>query len=233
MSGAVDILADAMDAQGAIFSADETLHRYWLQRHLPDRLLDSSYGRALFVMLNPSTADATTDDATIRKCLGFTKRLGSTNVGVVNLFTRRSTNPANLANVSEAALNGADADLTVRAAMTWLLRKGHANQTSRLIFAYGAPPWVDADPERNTPFGRMIRRQGERITFVRAVAEEHGLRPFALGLTRKGWPRHPSRLPYGDGDNPSEGFSLNVEPVPSAHLERFAPAIRQPPEEGT
>lgn len=223
---AVAILAEAMEAAPAIAAGE---HRYWLSRHVPDLWVDHAYGRTLFVMLNPSTADATTDDATVRKCLGFTKRFGATGHGIVNLFTRRATNPANLPGLVD--LNGADADLTIRAAILWLSAKGWPNQTSRLIFAYGAPPWADADLGRHTPGARMLRLQGERIAFVRQVAEAAGFKPWALGLTAKGWPRHPSRLPYGDGDNPAEGFASNIGLVPSAHFERFAPAIR-PPEEG-
>lgn len=47
----------------------------------------------LFIMLNPSTADASQDDPTIRKCVGFAKQWGMTHVNVVNLFAYRSTDP--------------------------------------------------------------------------------------------------------------------------------------------
>lgn len=47
--------------------------------------------RVAFVMLNPSTANATADDATIRKCVGFASAWGFDALDVVNLYALRST----------------------------------------------------------------------------------------------------------------------------------------------
>lgn len=52
--------------------------------------------RLIFVMLNPSTADAEVDDPTIRRCLGFTESLGFSEMEVVNLYAYRATNPKEL-----------------------------------------------------------------------------------------------------------------------------------------
>lgn len=46
--------------------------------------------------MNPSTADETTDDPTIRRCINFAKSWGYGGILVANLFAFRSTNPQRL-----------------------------------------------------------------------------------------------------------------------------------------
>lgn len=50
----------------------------------------------VFMMLNPSTADASVDDATSRKCEGFAERWGYDGFVIVNVFTYRATDPTDL-----------------------------------------------------------------------------------------------------------------------------------------
>lgn len=54
-----------------------------------------------WVMLNPSTADADADDATVRRCIGFARREGYAGIGVRNLFALRATNPRDLVEASD------------------------------------------------------------------------------------------------------------------------------------
>lgn len=71
-------------------------YRYLLTRKIgpwpgPGRIIP-----ALFIMLNPSTADAVQDDPTIRRCISFAEREWCTDLTVVNLFALRATNPKDL-----------------------------------------------------------------------------------------------------------------------------------------
>lgn len=50
----------------------------------------------LFIMLNPSTADATVNDPTIRKCISYAKAWGYGALCVANLFAWRATDPKDM-----------------------------------------------------------------------------------------------------------------------------------------
>jgi len=47
----------------------------------------------LFVGLNPSTADESHDDPTVRRCIGFARRWGYDAVCIANLFAYRTSKP--------------------------------------------------------------------------------------------------------------------------------------------
>lgn len=48
----------------------------------------------MFIGLNPSTADETEDDPTIRRCIAFAKGWGYDSLCMTNLFAFRSTDPS-------------------------------------------------------------------------------------------------------------------------------------------
>jgi len=81
------------------------LYRYELWRRWSDG------PHVLFVMLNPSTADATNDDPTIRKCIAYAKRWGFGAICVANLFAFRATDPKEMKRASDPV--GPDNDATL------------------------------------------------------------------------------------------------------------------------
>lgn len=82
-------LAASYSGSGVWFSPCET-YRYMLWRKWGEG------PRCLFVMLNPSTADGTKDDPTIRRCVGFARAWGFDGIEVANIFALRSPNPEDL-----------------------------------------------------------------------------------------------------------------------------------------
>jgi len=81
---------------------DETLktatiegeYRYLLTRRWFDFFNGEAPHLVCFIMLNPSTADAEFDDATITRCINYAKLWGYNGIQVVNLFGLRSRMPS-------------------------------------------------------------------------------------------------------------------------------------------
>lgn len=68
-------------------------YRYTLWREFGGQLGD---GYAMFIGLNPSTADEINDDPTIRRCIAFAKSWGYGALCMTNLFAFRATEPADM-----------------------------------------------------------------------------------------------------------------------------------------
>lgn len=79
-----------MSDSGAYLDATST-YRYRLWRTIPGCSVPPR--RIAWIMLNPSTADASIDDPTIRRCLGYSLWWDFPHMTVVNLFALRSTDP--------------------------------------------------------------------------------------------------------------------------------------------
>ncbi len=82
----------------------------------------------MWIMLNPSTADANVDDPTIRRCIEFSKRWGFGSMFVGNLFGYRATNPKELRTQGFALSVGPD--------NSWHL-DSMAQQSAKIIVAWG------------------------------------------------------------------------------------------------
>jgi hypothetical protein len=73
-------------------------------------------GKAVFIGLNPSTADQAEDDPTIRRCVGFAQAWGCNSLEIVNLFAYRATNPEDLKRSAKPI--GRDNDRWIAAAIS-------------------------------------------------------------------------------------------------------------------
>lgn len=90
----------------AVFS---DCHQY---RYALRRIWDESKPLALFIGLNPSTADAETDDNTSRVCINYAMRWGYGGLLLGNLFAFCSTDQSVLHNVTDPV--GPDNDIWLR-----------------------------------------------------------------------------------------------------------------------
>lgn len=153
----------------ADFSEDRR-HRYWLRREAAAPVgWERRYkpGRLLWVMLNPSTADADRNDATMRRVLAFSREWGWLRVDVVNLFSLVSTSPKVLKEEHRhGCATNEQNDLAIINA---------AHRADRVICAWGSLPFA----------GAAVRRD-EVLNMVGGVF-------YCLGTTAKGEPVHPLR----------------------------------------
>jgi len=92
MVAQTSLFTETVDAgSGARFSPCRTW-RYSLRR----QWLPGSEASVMFIGLNPSTADETQDDPTIRRCLGFARYWGFGNLIMMNVYAFRATKPADM-----------------------------------------------------------------------------------------------------------------------------------------
>lgn len=146
----------------ARFSADRT------RRYMLGRRWTNQPGSLLFVMLNPSIADALHDDQTIRRCMHFARREYYPAILVINLFSYRATDPGELLDVDEPC----------DAANAAVLADFARPPTPRTVLAWGA-------------YDRRLGTAGAVLLEQYRAAD---VPLYHLGLTAAGHPRHPCRL---------------------------------------
>lgn len=142
--------------------SDDGIYRYDLTRTL------GKGAKAVFVLLNPSTADGTSDDPTVAAVLRFAVSMPNHSVGtvtIVNLFSLRTTDPALLGSHPDPV--GPDNDATIAR---------HLRDADAIVVGWG---------EQGSRFS-------DRVTSVLHLLAFHEL--WCFGTTSKGHPRHPQRL---------------------------------------
>lgn len=127
---------------------------------------------AAVIMVNPSTADAKVDDATIRRLIGFGKRLGWSKVIVGNVFAYRATDIRELARVNDPI--GLD-------------NNGHLEQilgaAEVAIVAWGT-------------VSKLPPALRERWRAVSDIAASLAVPLKCFGVANDGHPRHPLMISY-------------------------------------
>ena len=134
-------------------------YRYRLTRTVNP---NNNKGAVAFLMLNPSTADSSLDDPTIRRCKAFANSWGYRELVVVNLYALRSTDP-------KALLTSANP--------VGEINKLHLVETALnhdfVVCAWGC----NAQPDHAEDMAKLFRVLGCKL--------------MCLGVTRSGSPRHP------------------------------------------
>lgn len=132
-----------------------SLHRIW----------NTDLPIVLFIMLNPSTADALEDDPTIRRCINFAKLWGCGRLEVRNLFAYRATDPRELKRCDDP-VGPENNDHIIQAAAT----------AHKIVLAWGTK-------------GTLMGRDREVYKMVAQY------KPECLDISKGGHPKHPLFVP--------------------------------------
>jgi hypothetical protein len=146
----------------AVYSACEN-YRYQLTR-----TWDDTQAKALFIMLNPSTATEFQNDPTVERCERRARALGFGAFRVTNIFAYRATDPQKMR--AQADPVGPENDAAILGAVSW---------ADRVICAWG---------NHGAHLGRGA--------FVAAMLRKTPVPLWHLGLTQSGVPKHPLYTGY-------------------------------------
>lgn len=151
------------DAPSTAVYSDCERYRYTLTR-----TWDPDGRKALFVMLNPSTATEVQNDPTVERCERRARALGFGAFRVTNIFAWRDTDPKKMRAARDPV--GPENDAAISEGAHW---------ADQVICAWGA-------------HGDHLGRGRHVEALLRAT----GLPLFHLGLTKAGHPMHPLYISY-------------------------------------
>ncbi|MBF9029582.1 DUF1643 domain-containing protein [Rhodobacterales bacterium HKCCE3408] len=138
-------------------------------RYTLTRTWDPAGKRALFIMLNPSTATEIQNDPTVERCERRARTLGFGAFRVLNIFAWRDTDPK-LMRAAEDPVGPAN-DAAILESLDW---------ADQVICAWGTH---GAHLNRGPEVERLLRAAGAEL--------------WHLGLTKDGHPKHPLYIGYG------------------------------------
>jgi hypothetical protein len=150
------------DAASIAVYSDCECYRYLLTRVWGDG------PKALFIMLNPSTATEFQNDPTVERCERRARALGFGSFRVTNIFAFRATDPRVMR--AQADPIGPDNDAAILGSVPW---------ADQVICAWGS-------------HGEHMQRGPDITAKLRATRKPL----FHLGLTQAGAPKHPLYIGY-------------------------------------
>jgi len=142
--------------------SDDRVYRYRLWRRWRDG------DQMTFIGVNPSTADETEDDQTIKKCIGFTKRHDCTAVQMLNLFAFRHKNPE-VMKKHRSPIGPRNDEVLLK----------YAREAKFAVACWGI-------------HGEHMGRARQVIDML----SSNEVTLMCFGLTKFGFPKHPVMLPY-------------------------------------
>ncbi|WP_209598417.1 DUF1643 domain-containing protein [Ruegeria sp. HKCCSP351] len=151
------------DAPSTAIYSDCEKYRYSLTR-----IWDPEGRKALFVMLNPSTATEVQNDPTVERCERRARALGFGAFQVTNIFAWRDTDPRKMRAAADPV--GPENDAAILDGVQW---------ADQVIAAWGTH---GAHLERGPAVETLLRGTGQSL--------------FHLGLTKDGHPKHPLYIAY-------------------------------------
>jgi hypothetical protein len=140
-------------------------YRYTLTRTMNADLIGDDARTIAFIGLNPSTATATTDDPTVRRCIGYAAREGFGRFVMLNAFAYRATDPKDMKAQADPVGVGND-DAIARV----------ASRADLVVLAWGA-------------HATHLGRHNAVLSLLDGLCD-----PVCLGVTKAGLPKHPLYL---------------------------------------
>lgn len=151
------------DADSVAVYSDCQMFRYSLTRQW-----QIGGSKALFIMLNPSTATEVQNDPTVERCERRARALGFGSFAVTNIFAYRATDPQRMRAQPDPV--GPQNDLAIANAVVW---------ADQIICGWGSH---GVHLNRGAHVAALLRQMGKPL--------------YHLGLTQSGQPKHPLYIGY-------------------------------------